>query len=67
MIVPIDSFEKKYPTAQAMFIFDNAPSHKQKPKDALDPDKMNISNGGKQLVLHDTTWNDLTQTKDGIE
>ena len=37
-----------------MFIFDKAPSYK-------DADKMNISNGGKQPVMHDTTWNGLTQ------
>ena len=57
----IDIFEKKYPTAQGMFIFDNAPLHRKKPEDALDPDKMNISNGGKQPVMHDTTWNGSTQ------
>lgn len=34
----IDIFESKYPAAQGMFIFDNAPSHLKKPEDALNPE-----------------------------
>ena len=30
----ISLFEKKYPEAQGIFIFDNAPSHMKKPEDA---------------------------------
>lgn len=44
-----------------MFIFDNAPSHTKKPDDCLNPDKMNISDGGKQPFMRDTVWNGRTQ------
>ena len=39
----IDIFEAKYPSAQGLFIFDNAPSHMKKPDNALNPEKMNVS------------------------
>lgn len=44
-----------------MFIFDNAPCHCKKPGDCLNPDKMNVSDGGKQPVMRDTVWNGTTQ------
>ena len=44
-----------------IFIFDNAPSHCKKPDDCLNPDKMNISDGGKQPFMRDTVWNGCVQ------
>lgn len=44
-------FEKKYPGNVGMFIFDNAPSHCKKPDDCLNPEKMNMSDGGKQPYM----------------
>lgn len=57
----IDIFEMKYPETQGMFIFDNAPSHMKKPEDALNPEKMNVSDGGKQPFVQDTEWNGMPQ------
>ena len=57
----IDIFEKKYPWAQALLIFDNAPSHEKKPDDSLNPEKMNISDGGRQPRMRDTQWNGNVQ------
>lgn len=42
-------FEAKYPNAQGIFIFDHAPSHMKQPDDALNVEKMNVKDGGKQL------------------
>lgn len=64
----IDIFEKKYPLAQGLFIFDHAPSHMKKPDDALNPDRMNVKDGGKQPIMKDTVWNGVIQrmtTEDG--
>ena len=44
-----------------MFIFDNAPSHMKRPDDALNPDRMNAKDGGKQPVMKDTEWNGMPQ------
>jgi hypothetical protein len=44
----IDILERKYPNAQGLFIFDNAPSHMKKPDDALNVDRMNVKDGGNQ-------------------
>ena len=44
-----------------MFIFDNAPSHRKKPDNCLNPDKMNISDGGNQPRMRDTEWEDSVQ------
>ena len=52
----IDIFEMKYPEHQGLFIFDNAPSHRKKPPDSLNAEKMNISDGGKQPHMRDTVW-----------
>lgn len=63
-------FEKKYPMAQGMFIFDNAPSHVKKPEDALNPERMNVRDGGKQPFMQDTEWNGEVQemvTDDGLQ
>lgn len=49
----LDIFEMKYPG----IVFDNAPSHTKKPDDCLNPDKMKVSDGGKQPFLRDTVWN----------
>lgn len=57
----IDIFERKYPAARAMFIFDNAPSHTKKPDDALNPDRMNVKDGGKQPFMKDTVWDGAPQ------
>ena len=65
----IDIFEAKYPGTIGMFMFDNAPSHCKKPDDCLNPDKMNVSDGGKQPFVRDTMWNGHTQkmTHDGVQ
>ena len=52
--IPI--FEKKYPVAQGLFIFDHAPSHMKRPDDALNAERMNVKDGGKQPFMMDTTW-----------
>ena len=41
----IDIFEAKYPSYQGLFIFDNAPSHKKCPEDALKVENMNVRPG----------------------
>ena len=53
----VDLFEKVNPDAQALFLFDNAPSPKKMAEDSLNADKINIGPGGKQPVMRDTTWN----------
>ena len=57
----ISLFEKKYPEAQGIFIFDNAPSHMKKPEDALNVERMNVRDGGKQPFMRDTVWDGETQ------
>ena len=57
----IDIFEKKYPSVIGMFIFDNAPSHRKKPDNSLNPERMNVSDGGRQPVMRDTMWNRCIQ------
>ena len=47
-------FERKYPAAQGLFIFDHAPSHMKCPDDALNTDKMNVKDGNKQPFMRDT-------------
>jgi len=44
----ITIFERIHPEATAIFLFDNAPSHRKQPNDALNADKMNVGPGGKQ-------------------
>lgn len=57
----ISIFEKKYPAAQGLFIFDNAPSHTKRPDDALNADKMNVKDGGKQPFMRDASWEGVVQ------
>ena len=49
-------FEAKYPGAQGLFLFDNAPSHRKFASDALNVKSMNVGPGGKQAKLRDTIW-----------
>ena len=66
----ISLFEKKYPEAQGIFIFDNAPSHMKKPEDALNVERMNVRDGGKQPFMRDTVWDGETQqmtTAEGLQ
>ena len=66
----IDIFEEKYPTAIGLFIFDHAPSHMKKPEDALNADRMNVKDGGKQPFMKDKTWNGVLQRMtrgDGVQ
>lgn len=66
----IDIFEKKYPGVQAVFIFDHAPSHMKRPDDALNAEKMNVKDGGKQPFMRDTIWRGSVQrmvTDEGIQ
>lgn len=58
----IDIFEAKYPTYQGLFVFDNAPSHKKCPDDALRVENMNVRPGGKQSVMRNTVYNGIQQT-----
>jgi hypothetical protein len=63
-------FEARYPSAQAVFIFDHAPSHMKTPEDALNVDRMNVRDGGKQPFMRDTVWDGQVQrmvTDDGIQ
>lgn len=57
----IDIFESKYPDAQGLFLFDNAPSHKKCSDDTLNVNHMNVRPGGKQPVMKDTVWNGEVQ------
>ncbi len=57
----VSIFEKKYPDAQGLFLFDNAPSHCKYAPDALNATHMNVNPGGKQPKLCDTTWNGQIQ------
>ena len=58
----IDIFEAEYPSYQRLFVFDNAPSHKKCPEDALKVENMNVRPGGKQLVMRSTVFNGVQQT-----
>ena len=57
----LDIFERKYPGTIGLFILNNAPSHCKKSDNILNPDKMNISDGEKQPIMRDTTWNGQPQ------
>ena len=66
----VNIFEAKYPIAQGIFIFDHAPSHMKGPEDALNVDKMNVRDGGKQPFLRDTVWDGHVQrmvTAEGLQ
>ena len=59
--VAIDIFEAKYPNAQAVFMFDNAPCHRKVSDNALNAEKMNVKPGGKQPIMRDSVWNGQVQ------
>ena len=40
-----------------VFIFDQSSGHTAYQEDALNAQRMNVSDGGKQLQQRDTTWN----------
>ena len=66
----IDIFEIKYTDAQGLFIFDHAPSHMKRPEDALNAERMNVRNGGKQPFMKDTVWDGRVQrmiTDEGVQ
>ena len=52
----VDIFERVHPNAVAVFLFDNAPSHRKVAEDALNADRMNVGPGGKQPIMHNTVW-----------
>ena len=65
----VDIFERIHPDATALFLFDNAPSHRKVAEDALNADKMNIGPGGKQPIMRDTVWGGAVQKlvdEDGV-
>ena len=57
----VDIFERIHPEAIALFLFDNAPSHRKMADDALNADKMNVGPGGKQPKMRDTIWGGAVQ------
>lgn len=63
-------FGRKYQEAQGIFIFDHAPSHMKKSEDALNAERMNVKDGGKQPMMKDTVWNGRVQrmvTPQGVQ
>ncbi|RPB00963.1 hypothetical protein L873DRAFT_1638417, partial [Choiromyces venosus 120613-1] len=52
-VIPI--FELQYPGCQALFLFDNAPSHAAQPTDALHAQAMNLGPGGETPIMRDST------------
>ena len=58
----INIFEKKFPNSQALFLFDNAPSHCKVSDDALNVERMNVGPGGKQPIFRDTVFDGKPQT-----
>lgn len=59
--ITVNIFERVHPHARGIFLFDNAPSHKELAEDALNADKMNVGPGGKQPVMRNTVWNGEVQ------
>ena len=57
----IDIFNSKNPGKQALFIFDNAPSHRKCSDESLNVKKMNVGPGGKQPVMKDTVFDGKVQ------
>ena len=56
VVKTVDIFERVHPNATAIFLFDNAPSHRKVAEDALNADHMNAGPGGKQAIMRDTVW-----------
>ena len=54
-------FDRKFPGKTAIFLFDNAPSHKKYPPDGLSANNMNVYPGGKQALMRDTEFNGVVQ------
>ena len=52
----VDIFERIYPQTSALFLFDNAPSHRKYADDVSNADSMNVGPGGKQPKMRDTMW-----------
>ena len=50
-----------HPDATALFLFDNAPSHRKVAADDFIADKMNVGRGGKQPKMRDTIWSGAVQ------
>ena len=57
----MDIFERIHPEAIALFLFDNAPSHRKMADDALNVDKMNVGPGRKQPNMRDAIWGGAVQ------
>ena len=65
----VDIFERIHPVATALFLFDNAPSHRKVGDNALNADKLNVGPGGKQPKMRNTIWGGRIQRlvdNDGI-
>ena len=58
----VDIFESKYPFARALFLFDNAPSHRKMADNQLNADVMNDYPEGMQPSMRDTKWAGEIQT-----
>ena len=52
----LEIFDRRFPDVTGIFLFDNAPSHKKYPPDALNPSNMNVYPGGKQAIMRTTVW-----------
>ena len=46
----VDIFESKYPFARALFLFDNAPSHRKMADNQLNADVMNVYPGREATI-----------------
>ena len=57
----VDIFEEKFPHAQALFLFDNAPIHCKSSDDALCAKHMNVRPGGKQPIMRETVFDGKVQ------
>ena len=56
----IEMAEIKYPKEEGwchVWVFDHSSCHAAMAADALEVGKMNVKPGGKQRIMHDTTWN----------
>ena len=58
----IDIFDRIFQNSIAIFMFDNAPSHRKYPSDGLNASDMNVHPGGKQPKMRDTVWNSSNQS-----
>ena len=58
----VDIIERVHPQATALFLFDNAPSHRKVADDVLNADRINVGPGGKQPKMRDTVWGVLSRS-----